>query len=113
MCAARSIQYWELNDQLYHAEFQDMETVEGLLYFSSDGRLQLHEDCHNRPQDRLLLSKPEIGRARPRGRPSAPGGNGQPLRPTNPLFRLDTCACRKPFSSWGRQTDPHPHRVQQ
>ncbi len=57
VCAACSIQYWELNDQLYHAEVQDMETVEGLLYFAADGRLLLHEDYHSHPQSRLLLDR--------------------------------------------------------
>ena len=55
--AACCIQYWELNNQLYHAEVQDMETVEGLLYFNSDGHLQLDENYHSRPQDRLLLDR--------------------------------------------------------
>ena len=55
--AACAIQYWELNDQLYHAEVQDMETVEGLLYFDANGRLQLNEDYHSHPRSRLLLDR--------------------------------------------------------
>ena len=55
--AACAIQYWELNEQLYHAEVQDMETVEGLLYFTPDGRLLLHEEYHSRPGSRLLLDR--------------------------------------------------------
>ena len=57
VCAACTIQYWELNDQLYQAEVQDMETVEGLLYFDSAGRLLLNEDYHSRPRDRLLVER--------------------------------------------------------
>jgi heavy metal sensor kinase len=57
ICAACLIEYWEFNGQLYHAEVQDMETVEGLLYFDSAGRLELHEDYHSRTQDRLLLDR--------------------------------------------------------
>jgi heavy metal sensor kinase len=57
VCAACAIQYWELNEQLYHAEVQDMETVEGLLYFTPDGRLLLHEEYHSRPGSRLLLDR--------------------------------------------------------
>jgi heavy metal sensor kinase len=57
VCAACSLQYWGLNAQLYHAEVQDMETVEGLLYFDSHGGLQLNQDYHSRPQDRLLLDR--------------------------------------------------------
>ena len=55
--AACAFQYWELNDQLYHAEVQDMETVEGLLYFNPDGRLLLHEEYHSHPGSRLLLDR--------------------------------------------------------
>lgn len=57
ICGACFLQYWQLRDQLFHAEVQDMETVEGLLYFTSDGRLFLHEDYHNHPQSRLLLDR--------------------------------------------------------
>jgi heavy metal sensor kinase len=57
ICAACSIEYWELNGQLYHAEVQDMETVEGLLYFGSDGRVHLNEDYHSHPWSRLLLDR--------------------------------------------------------
>lgn len=56
-CGACFLHYWQLNDQLYHAEIQDLETVEGLLYFSPDHQLLLHEDYHSRPQSRLLLNR--------------------------------------------------------
>ena len=29
ICGASILQYWQLNDQLHHAEIQDLETVEG------------------------------------------------------------------------------------
>jgi heavy metal sensor kinase len=51
------VQYWQLSGQLYHAEVQDIETVQGLLYFSEDGKLSLHEDYFNRPQSRLLIDR--------------------------------------------------------
>jgi heavy metal sensor kinase len=57
ICGACILQYWQLNDQLHHAEVEDVETVEGLLYFAPDGRLLLHEDYHSRPQSRLLLDR--------------------------------------------------------
>ena len=57
ICAACAIQYWASNDQLYRAEVQDMETVEGLLYFTPDGQLLLHEDYHSHPQSRLLVER--------------------------------------------------------
>jgi heavy metal sensor kinase len=57
ICIACFLQYWQLKQQLYHAEIQDMETVQGLLYFSPDGQLSLHEGYFNRPESRLLLDR--------------------------------------------------------
>ncbi len=57
ICGACILQYWQLNDQLHHAEIEDLETVEGLLYFTPDGHLLLHEDYHSHPQSRLLLDR--------------------------------------------------------
>lgn len=52
-----AFQGWQLQRQIYHDEVQDMETVEGLLYFGSAGHLQLHEEYHSRPQSRLLVDR--------------------------------------------------------
>jgi heavy metal sensor kinase len=49
--------FWQLTSQMYHAEIQDVETAEGLLYFTPDGRLAIHEEYHNHPQSRLLLDR--------------------------------------------------------
>jgi heavy metal sensor kinase len=57
ICGACFLQYWQLSDQLHHAEVEDVETVEGLLYFAPDGRLLLQEDYHSHPQSRLLLDR--------------------------------------------------------
>jgi heavy metal sensor kinase len=57
VCGACILQYWQLSDQLHHAEIEDLETVEGLLYFTPDGRLFLHEDYHSHPESRLLLDR--------------------------------------------------------
>jgi heavy metal sensor kinase len=57
ICGACILQYWQLSDQLHHAEIEDVETVEGLLYFAPDGRLLLQEDYHSHPQSRLLLDR--------------------------------------------------------
>lgn len=57
ICTACFLQYWQLKQQLYHAEVQDMETVQGLLYFTADGQLSLHEEYFNRPESRLLLDR--------------------------------------------------------
>ena len=51
------LQFWQLKQQLYHAEVQDMETVQGLLYFTTNGQLSLHEEYFNRPESRRLLDR--------------------------------------------------------
>jgi heavy metal sensor kinase len=55
--AACLLNYGQLMDQLYHAEVQDMETVQGLLYFAPGNHLTLREDYFNRPESRLLLER--------------------------------------------------------
>lgn len=57
ICGACILQYLQLSDQLHHAEIEDLETAEGLLYFTPHGRLLLHEDYHSHPQSRLLLDR--------------------------------------------------------
>jgi len=57
ICVACIVQYWQLSDQLYHAEVQDIETVQGLLYFNEEGKLSLHQEYFNRPQSRLLIDR--------------------------------------------------------
>jgi heavy metal sensor kinase len=57
ICTTCFLQYWQLKQQLYHAEVQDMETVQGLLYFTADGQLLLHEEYFNRPESRGLLDR--------------------------------------------------------
>jgi heavy metal sensor kinase len=57
ICSACFLQYWQLKQQLYHAEVQDMETVQGLLYFAADGHLSLHEEYFNRSESRHLLDR--------------------------------------------------------
>jgi heavy metal sensor kinase len=49
--------YWQLFNQLTHFAIQDVETIEGLLFLSPDGRLSLREDYHNHPESRLLLER--------------------------------------------------------
>ena len=57
ICGACLLQYWQLSEQLHHAEIEDLETVEGLLYFAPDGRLLLRDDYHSHPESRLLLDR--------------------------------------------------------
>jgi heavy metal sensor kinase len=57
ICGATVLDYWQLTRQLYHAEVQDIETAEGLLAFAPDGRLVLHEEYHNHPENILMLDR--------------------------------------------------------
>jgi len=57
ICVASALQYWQFTRQIYHAEIQDIETSEGLLYFDVEGGLKLHEEYYNYPQNRLLLDR--------------------------------------------------------
>jgi heavy metal sensor kinase len=47
----------QLRSQLSHYAVQDIETVEGLLYFVPGGRLALREDYHNHPDSKRLLER--------------------------------------------------------
>jgi signal transduction histidine kinase len=49
--------FWQLTSQMYHAEIQDVETAEGLLYFLPNGNVGMHEEYHNHPQSRLLIDR--------------------------------------------------------
>jgi len=47
----------QLRNQLDHYAVQDIETVEGLLYFDAAGRLSLREDYHNHPESKEVLER--------------------------------------------------------
>ena len=66
MLAAVLILFWgltalflfaQLRGQLDHYAIQDIETVEGLLYFDGKGQLALREDYHNHPESRQVLER--------------------------------------------------------
>ena len=52
-----AFQYAVLTRQMLHDEVQDVVTVEGLLYFDSNGSLQLKQDYYSRPQSHLLVDR--------------------------------------------------------
>jgi heavy metal sensor kinase len=52
-----AFQYKLVNNQIYHDEVQDLETVEGLLYFEKNGTLQLQQDYFSHPQSHLLIDR--------------------------------------------------------
>jgi heavy metal sensor kinase len=50
-------QYAILTRQMFHDEVQDAVTAEGLLYFDSEGQLQLQQNYYSRPQSHLLIDR--------------------------------------------------------
>jgi heavy metal sensor kinase len=52
-----SFLFFQLRNQLDHYAIQDIETIEGLLYFDSHGHLTLREDYHNHPESRQVLER--------------------------------------------------------
>ena len=54
---ATYVHYRQLTNQTYHAEIQDLETTEGLVYQTSDGSIAMNEDYFNNPQVRMRLDR--------------------------------------------------------
>ncbi len=52
-----AIFHFQLRRQLGHYAIQDIETVEGLMYFTPEGRLKVNEDYHNHPQSKEVLER--------------------------------------------------------
>jgi heavy metal sensor kinase len=52
-----SVLFWQLRSQLDHFAIQEIETVEGLLYFTPQGELQMHEDYHNHPESKDVIDR--------------------------------------------------------
>jgi heavy metal sensor kinase len=52
-----AVLFWQLHTQLTRFAIQDVETVEGLLSFASDGNLQLNESYHNHVESRQVLER--------------------------------------------------------
>jgi signal transduction histidine kinase len=50
-------QYKFVANQIFHDEVQDVETVEGLLYFDKIGHLQLEQSYFSHPQSHLLIDR--------------------------------------------------------
>jgi heavy metal sensor kinase len=51
------LHFWQMRTELGHYAVQDVETVEGLLFFTPDGRLHMREDYHNHPESRRVLER--------------------------------------------------------
>ncbi len=57
IAAACFLQLRDLRAQAVWHAIQDLETVEGLLYFDMAGHLRLKEDYHNHPESRQVLER--------------------------------------------------------
>jgi heavy metal sensor kinase len=49
--------FWQLRSQLGHFSVQEIETVEGLLYFTPQGQLRLKDDYHNHPESKEVIER--------------------------------------------------------
>jgi heavy metal sensor kinase len=49
--------FFQLRAQMDRYNIQDVETVEGLLNFTPEERLELREDYHNHPESKLVLER--------------------------------------------------------
>lgn len=49
--------FFQLRSQLDAFSIQEIETVEGLIYFDSAGQLQMREDYHNHPQSKDVIDR--------------------------------------------------------
>lgn len=49
--------FWQLRNQLGHFSVEEIETVEGLLYFTPGGQVQLKEDYHNHPESKDVIDR--------------------------------------------------------
>ena len=56
-CGTFAVLFWQLRSQLDHFAIQEIETVEGLLYFTAQGALQMHEEYHNHPESKDVIDR--------------------------------------------------------
>ncbi|HTS75638.1 MAG TPA: heavy metal sensor histidine kinase [Bryobacteraceae bacterium] len=49
--------FWQLRSQLGRLSVQEIETVEGLLYFTPQGDLLVKQDYHNHPQSKEVIDR--------------------------------------------------------
>jgi heavy metal sensor kinase len=49
--------FWQLRTQLDNFAIQEIETVEGLFFFTAAGRLQLRENYHNHPESKDVIER--------------------------------------------------------
>jgi heavy metal sensor kinase len=49
--------FWQLRNQLDNFDIQEIETVEGLFFFTPSGQLQVRENYHNHPESKEVIER--------------------------------------------------------
>src|SRR5580658_1237552 len=49
--------FFQLRGQLDRFAIEEIETVEGLFYFTPDGQLHMREDYHNHPESKDVIER--------------------------------------------------------
>ncbi len=49
--------FWQLRNQLDHFAIEEIETVEGLFFFTPNGQLAMREDYHNHPESKEVIER--------------------------------------------------------
>src|ERR1051326_7093325 len=49
--------FWQLRSQLGHFSIQEIETVEGLFFFTPEGQLRLKDDYHNHLESKEVIDR--------------------------------------------------------
>jgi heavy metal sensor kinase len=57
IAGASLVLVWQMKAQINRQLIQDLETVEGLLYFTEDGHLHFSDDYHNHPESKLVQER--------------------------------------------------------
>ncbi len=57
VAGASLVLVWQMRAQINRQVIQDLETVEGLLYFTGDGKLHFSDDYHNHPESKLIQER--------------------------------------------------------
>ncbi len=52
-----AILFFQLRNQLDHFAIEEIETIEGLFFFTTDGQLQMRDDYHNHPQSKDVIER--------------------------------------------------------
>ncbi len=127
VAGASALVFFQLRSELDRFGIDDLETVEGLLSFGSDGKVSLHSEYHDHPytanmQDRMLevwsgdgalLYRNELLGSRDLGgKPEPAEGADGYSDPVHPHVRRNARSHRQQKASPARATHADPRRLQ-